>query len=211
MKITAITSQSRDNGRVNVAVDGKYRLSLDVIQLTDLGVKVGREYTEQELTQLEAESQFGKLYARTLEYCLARPRSQREVRDYLYRKTRDARTKSGAIKKGVSPGLTERVFERLIQKGYVDDEKFAQFWIENRNVRKGSSRRKLASELMSKGIEQSVVERLLSESDRDDIDELRKIIDKKRARYDDEQKLIGYLVRQGFNYDDIRQALEVEK
>lgn len=211
MKITAITAQSRDNGRVNVSVDGKYRLSLDVLQLTDLGVKVGREYTEQELSQLEEESQFGKLYARTLEYCLVRPRSQREVRDYLYRKTRDTRTKSGATKKGVSSGLTERVFGRLIQKGYVDDEKFAQFWIENHSLRKGSSRRKLASELLSKGIQQPVVERLLNESNRDDFDELRKIINRKRMRYDDEQKLIAYLARQGFNYDEIRLALDVEK
>jgi len=210
MKITSISVQVRDKDRVNVSVDGKYRLSLDILQLGDLGIKIGNEYTEEEMAALEEESQFGKLYGRALEYSLMRPRSQREVKDYLYRKTRDTRTKLGTIKKGVSVQLTERVFERLHQKGYVDDEKFAMFWVENRNQRKGSSMRKLSAELSAKGVDRTIIERLLAESDRDDSTELQKIIAKKRSRYDDEQKFMAYLARQGFSYDDIKEALSQE-
>ena len=208
MKITTITVQARDKNRVNVAVDGKYRLSLDILQLGNLGIKVGKEYTEAEITALEEESQFGKLYARALEYALNRPRSQREIRDYLYRKTRDTRTKLGTIRKGVTPQLTDRVFERLAERGYVDDEKFARFWVENRNQRKGSSRRKLSAELSAKGVDRTVIEQVLESSDREDADELQKIIAKKRGRYDDEQKFMAYLARQGFGYDDIKDALK---
>jgi regulatory protein len=139
MKITSISAQKRDKDRVNVSVDGKYRFSLDVFQLVDLGIKVGKEYTEDELVALEEESQFGKLYMRALEYCLVRPHSQRELKDYLYRKTRDTRTKTGDIRKGVSVALTERVFNRLQEKSYIDDDKFAAYWVENRNLRKGVS------------------------------------------------------------------------
>jgi regulatory protein len=207
MKITAISVQARDKDRVNVAVDGKYRLSLDILQLGDLGIKIGNEYTEDEMMALEEESQFGKLYGRAFEYALMRPRSQREVKDYLYRKTRDTRTKLGAVKKGVSVQLTERVLERLVQKGYIDDEKFAAFWIENRNQRKGTSMRKLSAELSAKGVDRTIIERLLQETDREDTNELQKIIAKKRSRYDDEQKFMAYLARQGFSYDDIKEAL----
>jgi regulatory protein len=207
MKITSITVQARDKDRVNVSVDGKYRLSLDILQLTELGIKIGNEYTEEEMTKLEEESQYGKLYARTLEYSLMRPHSVREVKDYLYRKTRDMRTKEGAIRKGVSPQLTERVLDKLMKKGYVDDEKFALFWIENRNLRKGSSMRKLSSELSAKGVDRTIIERLLQESDRDDQAELKKVIEKKSSRYDDEQKFMAYLAGQGFRYDDIKAAL----
>jgi regulatory protein len=210
MKITSISVQARDKDRVNVSVDGKYRLSLDILQLSDLGIKLGNEYTEEEMNALEEESQFGKLYGRTLEYALMRPRSQREVKDYLYRKTRDTRTKLGAVKKGVSVQLTERVFDRLLQKGYIDDEKFAAYWIENRNQRKGTSMRKLSAELSAKGVDRTIIERLLSETDREDADELQKIIAKKRSRYDDEQKFMAYLARQGFSYDDIKEALNQE-
>ncbi len=207
MKITALKIQLRDKDRVNVFVDGKYRFSLDINQVAELGVKTNAEYTEEQLVELENESQFGKLYVRSLEYALIRPRSQREMRDYLYRKTRDTRTKTGQIKKGVTKELTERVFDRLAEKGYINDEKFANYWVENRNLRKGISKRKLQAELFSKGVDRSLVDSVVDESERSDIEELHKIIAKKAKRYDDEQKLIAYLARQGFNYDDIKQAL----
>lgn len=210
MKITAITAQVRDQDRVNVLVDGKYRFSLDILQLGSLGIKVGKDYTEAEIVTLEEESQFGKLYTRALEYSLMRPRSRREVNDYLYRKTRDAPTKTGGIRKGVSKELTVRVFERLVEKGYVDDEKFAHFWIENRNLRKGTSMRKLSAELSAKGVDRSIIDRLLDETDRQDENELQKIIAKKRHRYEDEQKFMAYLARLGFGYDDIKSALNEE-
>ena len=66
MKITDISLQTRDKNRVNVSVDGKYRFSLDVFQVGELGVKIGREYTEAELASLEEDSQFGKLYSRAI-------------------------------------------------------------------------------------------------------------------------------------------------
>lgn len=207
MKITALKMQVRDKDRVNVFIDGKYRFSLDITQVAELGIKNGSEYTEEELVELENESQFGKLYTRSLEYALIRPRSQREMRDYLYRKTRDSRTKTGDIKKGVSKELTERVFNRLFEKGYIDDMKFASFWVENRNVRKGSSMRKLQMELRGKGVDVAIVEQVLASTDRADTDELQKIIAKKASRYDDVQKLTAYLVRQGFHYDDVKEAL----
>lgn len=208
MKITSISVQQRDKNRVNVSVDGKYRFSLDLTQVVDLGIKIGNEYTEPELADLENESQFGKLYMRALEYSLMRPHSERELSDYLYRKTRDTRTKTGSIKKGVSKALTDRVYKRIIEKGYVSDQAFARYWVENRQLRKGISKRKLQAELASKGVDRSIVDTLLSETDRNDEDELQKIIEKKASRYDDEQKLIAYLARQGFGYDDIKQAIE---
>lgn len=213
MKITALTAQIKNKDRVNVIIDGVYRFSLDVFQVADLGIRIGKEYTEQELAELETESQFGKLYGRALEYTMLRPHSAREVRDYLWRKTRTTKYKSrqGEIKEreGVSQLVADRVFDRLSEKGYIDDEKFARFWVENRNQRKGSSARKLRSELQAKGVESSVIDAALANTTRSDEDELAKIIAKKRARYPDEQKFMQYLARQGFSYDDIKVALEL--
>lgn len=210
MKITGISVQQKDKNRVNVMVDGKYRFSLDMFQVAELGIRVGKEYTDDELTQLETESRFGKAYTRALEYCLMRPHSSKEVRDYLYRKTRDTRTKTGDIKKGLPPEITARVFDRLVEKGYVNDEKFARYWVENRSLNKGVSKRKLQVELRTKGVEPSITDRLLAESPRSDEEELQKIITKKRRRYPDEQKFMQYLARQGFSYDTIKQALSSE-
>lgn len=212
MKITSISAQVRNPDRVNISIDGKYRFSLDISQITDLGVKVGREVSEDELVTLETESQFGKLYSRALEYCLMRPHSVREVRDYLYRKTLTTKykDKQGLVreKSGCSPTLSVRVLEKLQHKGYVNDEQFARWWAENRNVGKGTSLRKLSAELRAKGVDTQTIEQAISASGRRDDSELTNIVAKKRVKYPDDQKLIQYLARQGFRYDDIKAALE---
>lgn len=212
MKITDISLQKKNPSRVNISVDGSYSFSLDVYQVANLGIRTGKEYSKEELTELETESQFGKLYARTQEYCLMRPHSAKEVQDYLWRKTRETKYKSrrtGEImtKAGVAHEITERVFDRLKEKQYIDDEKFARYWVENRSQTKGASVRKLTNELRMKGVESSVINIAISQTERSDSEELQKIITKKRRKYTDDQKLMNYLARQGFSYDDIKQAL----
>jgi len=208
MKITSISVQRRDNNRVNVSVDGKYRFSLDTYQLIELGIKAGRDYSEDELIVLEQESQFGKIYARALEYCLMRPHSSREVQQYLYRKTRPKRDKQGEHRPGVASEITTRVFNRLAEKGYIDDNKFALYWIENRSLNKGISQRKLKSELITKGVKNTTINRLLGETERNDSEEIQKIILKKRSHYPDNKKLTAYLARLGFDYEAIKQAID---
>jgi regulatory protein len=207
VKITGISAQTKNPDRVNVSVDGSYRFSLDIFQLGELGIKVGNDYSDEELTSFEQESQFGKLYGRALEYTLMRPHSAREIKDYLWRKTRDRKGKEGKVISGYSPTLSTRVLDRLQEKGYVDDRRFAQWWVENRNLTKGTSQRKLSTELMTKGVDRSVIDEVLGQSERSDTDEIKKVIEKKRKRYPDENKLIQYLMRQGFRYDDILAAL----
>ena len=214
MKITSISAQVKNPDRVNISVDGKYRFSFDISQVVDLGVKVGKEYSEAELAELMSESEFGKLYARALEYCLMRPHSSREVRDYLWKKTRTTKYKSrkGELKEreGASQETVERIFNRLVERGYVNDETFARWWVENRNLRKGTSLRKLQAELHAKGVSAGIIESVLGESERTDESELQKIISKKRSRYPDQEKLMRYLAGQGFSYSDIKAALENE-
>lgn len=210
MKITAISAQTRNPDRVNVSVDGKYRFSLDIFQVTELGIKVGQEYSEDELLALEQESVFGKLYARALEYTMLRPHSEKEVRDYLWRKTRPTRRKDGSEKPGVAKEVADRVLARLKEKGYINDSHFARFWFENRSLRKGASQRKLISELRAKGVDQQVIDEALHDAPRNERQELQKVIAKKSSRYESEEKFIQYLMRQGFSYDLIKEELSKE-
>ena len=204
--VTALSPQIRDLDRVNVYIDGKYDFSLDISQVVDIGIKAGQVLSKEELASLKQESEFGKLYARALEYVLMRPRSSSEVRDYLYRKTlarkyKNRKTGKLAEKPGVAKTVAERVF------GYIDDQKFANWWVENRHQAKGVSMRKLRSELAAKGIAQTIIDSVIADSSRNDLGELAKVIAKKRRRYSDEQKFMQYLARQGFSFDDIKAAL----
>ena len=188
MIITKLKQGVKNPNRVNVFVDEKYAFSLDVAQVADFKLKVGAEISEEDLTELKKASEFGKLYQRTLEWVLTRPRSEKETRDYLYKKI---------YEKKLDKIYIDRIIERLESKKYLDDAKFAEWYVENRFVKKGISRRRLKMELAKKGISKDIVENVVNL--RDDEEEIRKIIAKKRKKYDDE-KLISYLSRQGFDY-----------
>lgn len=226
MKITDISVQAKNPNRVNISVDGKYAFSLDIFQVGELGIKNGNEVTPEEIAKWEEESTFGKLYALALEYTMLRPHSSREIRDYLWKKTLTKKvqrpvsqrkskienrklTSSEIVEKpGVSKHIADRVFDRLEEKGYINDEQFAKWWVESRHQTKGISRRKLEAELRTKGVASDIISETIQKSTREEKSELQKVIAKKRSKYaGDEQKLIAYLARQGFSYDDIRTAL----
>jgi regulatory protein len=217
--VTDIKEAVRDKNRVNISIDDKFFCSLDIAQVVDLRLKIGRELNEEELADLKRASEFGKFYARALEYVLMRPRSSKELQDYLKRKTLDRKVrvknpKTGEyqtkVKAGYDSSLVELVFQRLEERGYIDDRRFAETWLENRNVSKGASAKKLRLELQQKGIASQIIDEVFNETKRDDHDELRKVIERKAKKYPDEQKLIQYLLRQGFNYSDISEALSIE-
>jgi len=196
MKITALKQGVKNPNRVNVFVDGKYEFSLDVTQVVDFKLKVGLEISEERLEELKKASEFGKLYQRTLEWVLVRPRSIRETSDYLYKKI---------YEKKLDKEYIDRIIGRLIEKKYLSDFEFAKWYVENRFVKKGVSQKRLKMELMKKGVAAEIIDDVIG--GRDDAEEILKIIAKKRAKYDDE-KLTAYLCRQGFSYQQVRDLVQ---
>lgn len=228
LKITDIRPAVKHDNRVNVFVNEKYAFSLDIVQVVELKIKVGQEITAEKLTEYKNASEFGKAYQRALEWVLVRPRSVQEIKDYLRRRERTNELKSlraewrraneadvdGAADNtgGQSgrrrasrsaqekPDFSEEIVGRLAKKGYVDDRKFAEFYVENRLVKKGVSARRLEMELIKKGISREIVTEVLGGAERSDEAEIKKIIARKRAKYTDD-KLVQYLCRQGFSYE----------
>ena len=177
--ITQISPAVKNQDRVNIYVNGKYSFSLNITQLVE-------EYKHA--------STFGKLYQRTLEWVLTRPHSIKETRDYLIRK------------RSLESEDIQLIIDRLIAKKYLDDYTFAEHYVEFYATKKGASRKRLQLELKKKGIRNEIIEEVLAKTKRSDEDEIKKIILKKRARYDDE-KLIQYLIRQGFDFELVKETV----
>ena len=227
LKITKMKQGLKNPNRVNVYVNGRFEFSLDVAQVVDYGLKVGLVLSGERLLELKRASELGKLYQRALEWVLIRPRAIRETKDYLARKLRNAprgpsatNEERGSETPPVTTGGRERVreehaeFSRMIVeclcgKGYLDDRRFAEWYVENRFVKKGVSRKRLRMELMKKGVATEIIDEVLD--GRDDEKELRKMIARKRSKYDDPQKLVAYLCRQGFSYDLVRKLVEEDE
>lgn len=198
MKITSIKQQVRDSGRASIFVEGKYSFSLSIDELVAEGLKIGQLLHVSDLERLKKLSSDGKLKARALEWVLSRPRSRKEFRDYM-------------LRKGVNSDLVGKAQAEFETKGYLDDAKFAS-WLVDYRRRTGKSERYISSELASKGVSQNIIQSALTQSQQGatEIARITMLVAKKtkQPKYaQDKNKLVEYLARKGFKYDDIKTAL----
>lgn len=196
MKITDIKQQVKRQERYSIFVDDKYSFSLSENALMKSGIRIGREYSQAELDELQDTAVLDKAYMRSLDLLSRRARSEWELRDYLKRKD-------------YGPEVIEKIIGRLGEAGYIDDYKFAVSWVESRHLLKNISSRKLWQELKQKRIPDEVINQVLEEDETDELETLKNLVAKKRSqsRYQDDQKLMAFLMRQGYRYDDVKTAM----
>jgi regulatory protein len=197
VNITDIKAQVKTAGRYSVFVDGKYSFSLSDIALLEQQVRIGQEVSKERLAELKQRSIDDKLYGLTLRYLSIRLRSEWEVRTYLQRKQ-------------ASPALVDLILNKLSKDGYINDITFAEAWVSNRHLLRPTSKRKLQQELRSKRVSDEVISSVLAGDGADERQLLRELVAKKRSRYADEVKLMQYLVRQGFSYEDVKAVVREE-
>ena len=193
MRITKVAPAAKTPGRYNIFIDGQYSFSLDELQLVQAGIHSGLEIDDEQLAKLRNESEFGKNYIRAIDLISRRLRSEKEIRDY-------------ARRKDWTPDNTNRVIDRLKDKGYLNDKVFAEAFVRSRQNAGKYSRRRIELDLRRKGIADTIIKEILH-NEVDDTDALRKLIAKRAKRYDDVTKLKAYLLRAGFNYDDINREI----
>lgn len=195
MRVTAIKQQVKNKERASIFVDGKYSFSLGLSDLVTEKLKVGFELDEPGLSALKKKSDDGKLKMRSLEWVLGRPHSIREFKDYLRRKKAE-------------PEFVEKLIEEFLKRGYLDDKKFALWWLDRR-VRKQKSNRSIESELRGKGIDREVITEVINGEGESEMERLKITVGKlkSRARYQDQQKLTAYLVGKGYSYSLVKEVL----
>ncbi len=220
--VSKITQQVKRQDRYSVYVNGAYAFSLHEHQLVGSKLRVGVVLTKDELENFANESQFGKAYERALNYVMIRPRSEKEINDYLTRtflypkpkvfidKSGQRHIKPQTVDKEQTRHMINRVVERLQEKGYINDESFARTWVQSRQLTKKTSIRKLQQELQQKGVGTEIIATVLQKQNDNEVQNLRDLITKKKRlpKYQDKVKLMQYLARQGFRYDDIKENLD---
>lgn len=159
-----------------------------------MGLASGQDIDARQLAEYKEASGNDKAYGNALRYVAIRPRSLWEVETYLRRK-------------GVDSPAAAAIIKRLQGVGLLDDLAFGRAWVANRRLLKDISGRRLRLELQQKRLAEDIIDTVLAEDDTDERDALRALIAKKRPRYADDVKLMQYLARQGFGYDDIKAVL----
>ncbi|MGZ4490434.1 MAG: regulatory protein RecX [Nocardioidaceae bacterium] len=108
-------------------------------------------------------------------------------------------------RKGVPDEIAERLLHRFEEVGLVDDQAFAEAWVQSRQAGKGLARRALAQELRRKGIADETARSALEQVDPDDeVASARVLVRRKlrtAARLDRAtaiRRLTGMLARKGY-------------
>jgi len=129
-----------------------------------------------------------------------RPRSEKEIKNYLKRKK-------------VPDEAIQKVVDELKRQKLVDDLEFARWWIEQRQTFRPKGKIALQMELGQKGVDREVTQGVIDEM----VDELalaKKAFQKKKVAYEKlsqrefRQKMSAFLARRGFSWSTIKETLD---
>lgn len=191
--ITAITAQKRDKKRVNIFFDGEFAFGIS--RIVAAWLQVGQNLTDEQISKLISEDQDEIAYQRAIKLITYRDRSIAEIRQSLHQKQ-------------IPEEIIENVINRLGENGLLDDKRFANLWIENRNEFRPRSHRMLALELRKKGISEDIISQVLENTTADE-ELAHKAAQKQIRRYmtlewqDFRRKLGSFLARRGFSYETV--------
>lgn len=207
-KITKIKLQ-KNKKRVNVYLDGKFAFGLDLDNFAKAGLKVGQELSEKEINDLIFKNEFQKLYDRCLRLIAARPRSEKEIKDYLFKKL----PKKHPILVSARESLIKETVNKLKKRNFLDDQVFATWWVEQRATFRPRGKLALKIELRQKGISaeiaEEIIEKMVDESALAKKAAQKKLKSlKKLAPKEFREKMAAFLSRQGFSWEIIKATLE---
>jgi regulatory protein len=191
----------RDPERVSIYLNGEFALGLSNLIAEERGLRVGQMLSAEQVASLRAADELDKAVNKALAFLTIRPRSIREVRDRLKEKE-------------VVPETIDAVITRLEGWGYIGDEGFARYWVENRGSNQPRGKRLLRQELWRKGVERETVDQVLEEATIDEYGDALTLARKRlvQLRALDEQtqrrRLASFLQRRGYDWPTTKRALD---
>jgi regulatory protein len=198
MQITAIEKQRRRQ-RANVYVDGRYAFSLSLELVAQAALHEGDALSPQQVESLRQADVKHQAHAAALRLLAYRPRSEKEIRQRLFRR-------------GLPPQVVQETIARLREQGLLSDDAFARFWVETRDQNSPRGRRLLWQELSAKGIEREIARQAIDAVAEEDA-ALRAAQNKARQLQGQEyavfrRRLGDFLLRRGFPYATVHTTIE---
>jgi len=204
MKITAIQSQTRNPDRVNVHVDGEFRIAVGGEIAYRVPLRVGDEVSEELLRDLEEQDAQWRAREAALHLLSFRGRTAVEMRRRL-------------LEKGYSETVAVRCVEELVERGLIDDASFAESFVRDRLRFRPRGSQRLLQELRTKGVDwetaRATVHGVWKQEEVSETDLVRQAAAKWTPRAGEttlraRRRLYNFLARRGFSADSIRQVVD---
>ena len=137
-------------------------------------------------------------------------RNKTKVLKYVLYKKRSANEIIRKFEKDIDSNMLEDIISDLKENGYIDDNSYIQRAVNEFVALKNISLKQIKYKLLSKGIDQSLIEDYFYQN-REELNEYEvnsayNIIIKKSGC--PEEEIIGNLLKKGFEYDNVKEAIE---
>ena len=195
MQITAI--EPRKKGLSALYIDGEFAMKLDTEVILAHRFDVGREITDEALHDCVLDSDRKRCKDKAMWLISFRDHSRRELLDKL--------------RKDYPEDVAEAAVDRLEELGLIDDGRYARRYTADLVNLKHLSERGIRQKLREKGIDRDLIDEILEETEVDEDEQIRMIIEKKYASKLGDEKIrrraVAALQRLGFGYQSIKSVL----
>lgn len=202
MKIDRVSRKDEKN--VSVYFDNGERLILSEDTFYNSGLRKGDEISEDRFSFFIEQNILYHIKQRAFSYLARRFHSERELLVKLKQKSYEER-------------LIKLVLNELREKSFIDDQVFANHFIEEKLKKKRWGKNKIRAALFSKGVSASIIDEVLKSfnSEEDQNETALALVQKKyenlKKRETDnrklKQKLISFLLSRGFEYEISAEAV----
>lgn len=198
MELTA--AEPRRKSLTQLYIDGEPAVKIDTETFILSRLKPGDQLTDEELHRLIQASDSRRAKEKALYLLEYRSHSKKELTDKI------ART-------AASREAAQAAADKMEEIGLIDDEAYARSYARELFLRKRFGARRVKQELRLKGIDNQLIEELLSEYEGEELylENICNVLNKKyyQWREDEKTKRRAYaaLQRLGYSYDQIRRAM----
>ena len=199
MEIVSITRDKLHLTKISLSKGDEYFIDNDTV--AEASLFVGMDITDEQINELVFKSDYRRAKQRALWYLDRMDYTEKGLFDKL-------------IKAGFERHATAEVLAYFCEIGLIDDRRFAERLAE-RYSQANKSKREILNKLYQKGVPLDIAREVLSETETDEVAQIKALIEKKyayklsdKASFD---KTFAALARKGFSFSAIKEALRQYK
>lgn len=192
-----IISHTHGRGKkIHILIDNEYQITTNEDFWNENFIKDETEINEDEWQALVDKINYSKAINKCYDLLSRRDHSVKELKTKLLRT--------------VDENNAQRAIDRMIELGYLDDEKYAEKLLEYLIENKRMSKAHIKQEMFKRGVPNDIISSLLEYAEIDNVSSICDLIQTKyRNKLNAEngkEKAIASLMRKGFSYSDIKSA-----
>jgi len=170
-------------------------------------VKIGKQLTEEQIKEMESESEVILAKEIAYKFLSYKPRTQKEVTDRLRAK-------------GFQSDLVSRVVEELKNYGFINDFEYARNFVLSKSRSKTLGALALKRELLSRGLSNEIIDEVLSEREnlidefeialnlaQGKLKQIKSLKKRKKGRDEYKRRIYEFLLRRGFKFETINRVM----